>query len=154
MRITKETQSSLGYYQDVQCLSLKQGEATLLKYQITQGDPAVPVDITSYTFEAEFIERTADSVTDTKNGISISGLATMPGANVVSLTANITVGNAATGNLTLYIPATLTSTEPTDPDSTVPVIYTGFLSVNDGGTPTPQIQKFQYILLVSNDGVS
>ena len=154
MRITKETQSSLGYYQDVQCISLRQGETKTINYQFTQGVSNTPVDITGYTFEAEFVERIADSVTDTKNGISISGLASKTGANVVTLTSNVTVTQANVGNVQLHIPATITSVEPADADSAMPVIYTGFLKVNDGGTPNAQIQKFQYILLVSNDGVS
>ena len=154
MRITKETQQLFGTDRDVQAYSLLQGEAKTINYQFTQGDPAVPVDITDYVFAAEIIERTADSVTDTPKGISISGLAPKTGANAIVLTGNITVTNAATGNLQLYIPTVVTTTEPTDPDSVMPIIYTGYLEVNDGGSPTPQINKHQFIFLVSNDGVS
>jgi hypothetical protein len=154
MRITKETQQLFGTDRDVQAYSLLQGEAKTINYQFTQGVSNTPIDITAYVFSAEIIERTADSVTDTPKGISISGLAPKTGANAISLTTGITVTNAATGNLQLYIPASVTSAEPSDPDSVMPVIYTGYLAVNDGGSANPQINKHQFIFLVSNDGVS
>lgn len=151
MRITKETQAQLGTYSDVQTLSLTQGEARVLPYQFTLN--GTPIDITNYTFEFEIIERSVDYITDTKNGINIVGLTAKPGANAIVLTGNITVTDALNGNVQVYIPATVTAVEPSDPDSVTPIVYTGFFSINNGATPTAEIQKLQYLILVSNDGV-
>ena len=151
MRITKETQSQLGGDRNVLCLSLLQGEAR--KQLLTFTKSGVAIDITNFSFQFDLIQRSASYVSDTKNGISITGLATWPGATAVDLSSNVTVTDPTHGLAFVYIPASITAVEPTDPDSTMPIIYTGYLTVNDNASVAPSIQKIQFLILVSNDGV-
>lgn len=151
MRITKETQALFGTDRDVQCYELLNGETKLIPYQFFYGN--TPVDISNYTFGFELIERQAESVTDTKSGINIYGLEPKPGANVIVLNDQVTVTNAIDGNVQVYIPNSVTSLEPSNPDAEMPIIYTGFFSINNGSPVDPEVQKIQFLVLVSNDGV-
>ena len=152
MRITKETQAQLGPDRNVLAISLLQGETLtkLFKFEVD----GVAQDITNFTYEFKFIRRLADYVSDTKNGINIVGLQKDPTAIEFDFTSEIAVIDAANGVLQFHIPNTLTSEEPLDPDSSMPIIYTGYLSVNDNAAVGPKVQKFPFLVLVSNDGVS
>lgn len=155
MRITKQTQIALGGDRDVQVYDLLQNETRALPYRFekTINNVKSPIDITTYTFQFRFVERIADYVSYTKNGIDISGLTAKPGAVEVNLDTQVTVVDAVNGLIQVNIPTQLTSVEPSDPDSVNPVIYSGFLTINDNASNGPTAQKMQYLILVSNDGV-
>lgn len=151
MRITKETQSQLGGDRNVLCLSLLQGEAR--KQVLVFSKNGVPVDITNFTFEFKLVERTAAYVTDTKNGINITGLGTKTGAVPYDLSSYVYITDAVNGTGFIHIPTVITANEPDDPDSIMPLIYTGYLTVKDNAALGETIQKLQFLILVSNDGV-
>lgn len=152
MRITTSTIRSLTGLNSgtIQGFSLRQGETKKLAYQLKHND--IPMDITDYIFEAELRELTADAASDTTNGFNISGPAFKSGGNTFTLTSNITVTQANVGNVQFYIPATVTSQEA-DLAATVPVMYYGYFSINDGGVPDPEVQKLPILVIVNNDGV-
>jgi hypothetical protein len=147
MRITKETQAALGGDRNVLCLSLLQGEV------LTFTKNNLPVNITGFTFEFKLIERSAAYVSDTKNGINIVGLGTKPGAVAFDLDTYVYVTDSVNGIGFVHIPTIITATEPSDPDSSMPIIFTGYLTVKDNASLGESIQKIQFLILVSNDGV-
>jgi hypothetical protein len=151
MRITKETQAQLGGDRNVLCLSLLQGESRKQVLTFTKNN--VPIDITNFTFEFKLIERSAAYISDTKNGINIVGLGTKPGAVAFDLDTYVYVTDAVNGIGFVHIPTIITAVEPSDPDSTMPIVYTGYLTVKDNASVGPAIQKIQFLILVSNDGV-
>lgn len=153
MRITQQTKVQLGGSADrqVMALSLLQNE-TRKQLLIFKKDD-VAVDITNFTFKYRMIQRSAEYVSDTKDGINIIGLGTWPGAVEVNLDTELFISNAAAGMAQLNFPTTLTSVEPSDPDSEMPVIYTGYINIDDNAGVGPLNQKIQILLLVSNDGV-
>jgi len=151
MRITKETKQQLGGDRNVLCLSLLQGEARKQVLTFTKNN--LPVDITNFTFEFKLIERSAAYVSDTKNGINIVGLGIKPGAVAYDLDTYVYVTDAVNGICFVHIPTIITAIEPEDPDSTMPIIFTGFLTVRDNASLGESIQKIQFLILVSNDGV-
>lgn len=152
MRISTQTIRALtgtntGTLQD---FFLKQGEAKKVPFQIKHND--VAVDITDYVFESELRELTAEYASDGANGFNIVNPAFKANGNVFTLTSNIVVTQANVGNVQFYIPAAVTSTEA-DLASTVPVMYYGFFSINDGSVPDPEIQKLPILVVINNDGV-
>jgi hypothetical protein len=151
MRITKETQSQLGGDRNVLCLSLLQGEARKQVLTFTKNN--LPIDITNFTFEFKLIERSAAYVSDTKNGINIVGLGTKAGAVAFDLDSYVYVTDAVNGIGFVHIPTIITAVEPADPDSQMPIIFTGYLTVKDNASTGESIQKIQFLILVSNDGV-
>lgn len=153
MRITKETQAQLGGIdRDVQCDAFLQGEAKTYLYQLTNPNDT-PIDISDYVITFRLIERAADYVSDTKNGLSIINLQAKTGAVEINLDSDVTILDAVTGLFQVYVPATVTTSEPADPDSTMPILYTGYVSIDNGGSPTAEIFKQQYLFTVSNDGI-
>ena len=153
MRITKETQAQLGGIdRDTQCDALLQGEEKVYPYQFTTSTDT-PIDITSYAFKFRLIERIADYVSDTPKGLQIVNLQAKTGATEKNLDANVTVLQANIGLFQVHVGSSITSTEPSDPDSTMPILYTGYLSIDNGGSPTAEIHKQQYLFTISNDGV-
>jgi hypothetical protein len=151
MRITKETQAALGGDRNVLCLSLLQGEARKQVLTFTKNN--LPIDITNFSFEFKLIERSAAYISDTKNGINIVGLGTKAGAVAFDLDTYVYVTDAVNGIGFVHIPTIITAVEPADPDSQMPIVYTGYLTVKDNASVGPAIQKIQFLILVSNDGV-
>jgi hypothetical protein len=110
------------------------------------------MDITNYVFESELRELTADYASDGNNGYSIVNPSFKANGNVYTLTSNISVTQANVGNVQFYIPETVTSTEA-DLASTVPVMFYGYFSINNGSVTDPEIQKLPILVVVTNDGV-
>ena len=151
MKISKNTIRALtgSYEGQLQDIFLKQGETKLIPYQITLN--GTPVDITGYSFTSELRELISDFAQDSNNGYSISNPRHEASANVISLTSNISVTNANTGNVSLFIPSTVTSVEA-ELASTNPVMYYGYFGINNGQT-NAEIQKINILVVVNNDGV-
>lgn len=156
MRITKQTQIAMGGGdRQTFAYDLVQNEARkrILKFTHTANGVTTPIDITNHTFECKVIERIVDYVGYKNGSIDIPAIYPKPGAVAIDITEHVVKIDAVNGLLQFYLPNDVTVLEPVDPDTSAPIVYTGYLLINDNASVAPLMQKIQILIVVSNDGV-
>lgn len=161
-RFSKNTIAKVGGFQDqVLAEELLYGQDTYWDITVTNDD-GTPYDLTGWETSARLIKRSITGIEDTRYGLDLQGLATIPTESEVNMDQNVVIYNAAQGRVRFIIDDLFFSTATSVVDSTTPPVYTGYIGLRLPAIGTagdidyiPQLTKKVLILFViRSDGIS
>jgi hypothetical protein len=161
-RFTKNSISKVGGFQDqVLAEELLYGQDTYWDITVT-ADDGTPYDLTNWLTSARLIKRSVTAIEDTRNGLDIQGLATIPTESEISLDSNVIIYNPTQGKIRFIIDDVFFQTATSVIDSETPPVYTGYIGLQLPaiGTPgdieyIPSLQKKICLLfIIRSDGVT
>jgi hypothetical protein len=161
-RFTKNSIAKVGGFQDqVLAEELLYGQETYWDITVTDDDGNA-YDLTGWETSARLIKRSVTAIEDTRQGLDIQGLATIPTETEVNMDSNVIIYNPLNGRVRFVITESFFETATSVVDSETPPVYTGYIGLKLPaiGTPgdidyIPQLQKKILLLLVlRSDGVT
>jgi hypothetical protein len=161
-RFTRNTIAKVGGFQDqVLAEELLFGQDTYWDITVTDDD-GNPYDLTGWTTSARLIKRSITGIEDTRYGLDIQGLATIPTETEISLDSNVIIYNPTQGKIRFIIDDVFFQTATSVVDSEVPPVYTGYIGLQLPAIGTagdidyiPSLtKKILTIFVIRSDGVT
>jgi hypothetical protein len=161
-RFTKNTISKVGGFQDqVLAEELLYGQDTYWDITVTDDD-GVAYDLTNWNTSARLIKRSVTAIEDTRYGLDVQGMTTIPTESEISLDSNVIIYNPTSGKIRFIIDDVFFQTATSLVDSEVPPVYTGYIGLQLPAIGTPGdieyipslTKKIMLLFIVRSDGIS
>jgi hypothetical protein len=161
-RFTKNSISQVGGFQDqVLAEELLYGQDTYWDITVANDD-GTPYDLTGWITSARLLKREVTAIEDTRQGLDIQGLTTIPTEVEIDMDSNVIIYNPTQGKIRFVIDKQFFQEAKSIVDSTTPPVYTGYIGMllPAIGTPgdidyIPALQKKVLMLFIlRGDGVT
>jgi hypothetical protein len=154
-RFTKNSISQVGGFQDqVLAEELLYGQDTYWDITVANDD-GTPYDLTGWITSARLLKREVTAIEDTRQGLDIQGLTTIPTEVEIDMDSNVIIYNPTQGKIRFVIDKQFFSEAKSIVDLATPPVYTGYIGMLLPAIGTrgdidyiPALQKKILILLV------